>query len=110
MALRLHFRPDMLNRAVRPDEDAATRNSLVGSAHEFLGAPGTIRLDHFMRGVTEQQKIQLVFGPEALQQFQGVGAGTDDDGAALVEFCFCVAELGRLDRSTRCVRLGKKEN
>jgi len=110
MALGLRFLPDMLNRAVRPDEDAATRNPLVGSAHEFLGAPGAIRLDHSMCGVAEQQKIQLVFGPEALQQFQGVGTGADDDRAALLEFCFCVTKLGRLDRSTRCVRLGEKEN
>jgi hypothetical protein len=63
-----------------------------------------------MRGIAEQQKIQLVSGPEALQQFQGIGAGANDDGIALFKFCFCVTKLGRFDRSTGCVRFGKKED
>jgi hypothetical protein len=102
--------PHFLDFARRSDEDAAARNSQVRPAHEFLGAPGAVRLDHLVCGVTEQKKIQFLLGSETLQQFHRVGAGSDDDDAMLVKLLFCVTKLGRFDRSTGRVRFGKEKD
>jgi hypothetical protein len=44
-----------------------------------------------------------------LQRLHRVGAGSENGDTELVELLFCVAKLGRFDRSTGSVRFRKKE-
>jgi hypothetical protein len=62
-----------------------------------------------MRGIAEQGEIELLFDPETLQRFYGIGADADYRDTQLVELRFCVTKLGRLRGSTRRVRFGVKE-
>ena len=50
-----------------------------------------------------------MFGLERGLGFDGIGAEAKDGDAELVEIFFCVAKLGRLDRSTGGVGLGVEE-
>jgi len=100
----------VLDLPISADQEAAAHNPLKRPAHEFLRAPCAVGFQHFVRGVAEQRKIQFLLGLEALQQLHRIGAGTQDDRAALVELRFCVTKLGRLNRSTRSVGLRKEEN
>jgi hypothetical protein len=110
VAFGFDFVPDFLNLASGANENAAAHDSHVRSAHEFLGAPGTVGRNHPVRGVAEQKKIQFPLSSETLQQFHRVRTGANDHHAVLVKFRFCVTKLGRFDGSTRGIRFGKKED
>jgi len=112
VAFGSNFVPDPFDLSIGPDEEAAAHNSFKGASHEFLGAPGTIGFDHLVRWVAKKGKIQFLFGPEALQGLDRVGAGADNDHAQFIELRFCVTKLGRLNCSTRsvCFRKEKKED
>jgi len=71
--------------------------------------PGAEFLDGFVGGVAEQREIEFLFGLEGGLGFDGVGAHAEDGDTELVEVFFCVAKLGRLDRSTGSVGFGEKE-
>ncbi len=101
--------PDVFDLPLRTDEERATHDSFVGSAHEFLRAPSPIRFDHLVRRIAEEREIQFLFGSETLQQLHRVGARAKNDYAVLVKFRFCVTKLGRLDRSTRRIGFGKEK-
>ena len=101
--------PDLLDFAVGADQKAAADNSLEQAAHEFFPAPRAVGFDHFVRGITEQRKIELPLVAEILQGLHGIGAGSEDGDTKLIELRFCVTKLGRFDRSTRRVRFRKEE-
>ena len=63
-----------------------------------------------MSRVTEQREIQLLLGFETLQRFHGIGAGTQNGNAELVELRLCVTKLGRFGGSTGRVGLGEEKN
>jgi len=71
--------------------------------------PGAEFLDGFVGGVAEQREIEILLGLEGGLGFDGVGAHAENGDAEIVEFLFCVAKLGRLDRSTGSVGFGEKE-
>ena len=62
-----------------------------------------------MRGVAKEREIESLFGFEAGQSFLRVCAGAQDGHTSFVEFRFCVAKLGRFDRSTGGVGFGEEE-
>ena len=101
--------PDLLDFAVRADQKAAADNSLEQAAHEFLSAPHAVGFDHFVRGIAEQGEIELPLFAESLQGLQSIRAGSENGDTQLIELLFCVAKLGRLNRSTRGIRLRKEE-
>jgi len=101
--------PDLLDFAVGTDQKTAADNPLEQAAHEFLPAPGAIEFDHFVCGIAEQRKIELPLVAEFLESLHGIGAGSENGHTQLIELRFCVAKLGRFDRSTRSVRFRKKE-
>ena len=109
MALCADGVPDFLDFAVGADQKTAADNALEQAAHELLPAPRAGGLDHFVRRIAEQRKIEFVFIAEVLQSLHRVGAGAENGDTELIELLFCVAKLGRFDRSTRSIRLGKKE-
>jgi hypothetical protein len=109
MALGFDGVPDFLDLAIGPYQKAAANDSLEQAAHEFLAAPGTEGFDHFVRGVAEQREIELVLVREFLQSLHRVGAGSENGDTELVELLFCVAKLGRFDRSTGSIRFREKE-
>ena len=101
--------PDLFNFAVGADQKTAADNSFEKTAHEFFPAPCAVGFDHLVRGIAEQRKIELPLVAEPLQGLQSIRAGTEDGYTQLIELLFCVAKLGRFDRSTRRIRLRKKE-
>ena len=109
MAFRVDRIPDFLDFAVGADQKTAADDSLKQTAHEFLAAPRAIGLDHLVGGIAEQREIEFVLVAEALQGLHRVGTGSENGDTELVELLFCVAKLGRFNRSTRSIRLGKKE-
>jgi hypothetical protein len=101
--------PYFLDIAVGADQKTAADDSLKQTAHEFLAAPRAIGLDHLVGGIAEQWEIKLVPVAEVLQSLHRVGTGSENGDTELVELLFCVAKLGRFNRSTGSIRLGKKE-
>lgn len=71
--------------------------------------PGAEFLDGFVGGIAEQGEIEIVLGLEGGLGFDGIGAHAENGHAELVETFFCVAKLGRFDRSTRGVGFGVEE-
>jgi hypothetical protein len=110
VTLGFDFGPDFLDRSGTVDQNGAAGDSLETAAHKPLQAPRPVGFDHFVVRIAQQKKIQLLFCPEALEQLDRIGADTHDGHLLLVEFFFCVTKLGRLDRSTRGVGFGIKEN
>jgi hypothetical protein len=102
--------PGLLDFAVGADEIRAAGDTLVGAAHEFLEAPSSVRLNHFVRGIAEQREIELLFGLEAGEELRSIGAGAEDDHSGFIELQACVAKLGRFDGSTGSVGLRKEED
>jgi len=101
--------PDFLDFAVGADQKTAADNSLEQAAHEFLAAPDAVGFDHFVRGIAEQREIELPLVAEFLQSLHRIGAGSEYGGTQLIELRFCVAKLGRFNRSTGSVCFWKKE-
>ena len=101
--------PDLFDFAVGADQKTAADDSLEQTSHEFLAAPRAIGLDHLVRGIAEKREIQFVLVAEALQGLHRVGAGSENGDTELVELLFCVAKLGRFNRSTGSIRFRKKE-
>ena len=101
--------PDLFDFAIGADQKTAADNSLEQAAHEFLAAPRAIGFDHLVRGIAEQREIELPLVAEILQSLQGIGADSEYGDTQLIELRFCVAKLGRFDRSTRGVCFWKKE-
>src|SRR5258708_12554392 len=101
--------PDLFDFAVGADQKTASDNSLEQAAHEFFPAPRAVGFDHLVRGIAEQREIELPLVAEILQSLHRVGAGSENGDTELVKLLFCVAKLGRFDRSTGGIRLWKKE-
>src|SRR5258707_13989135 len=101
--------PDLFDFAVGADQKTAADNSLEQAAHEFFPAPRAVGFDHLVRGVAEQREIEFPLVAEILQSLHRVGAGSENGDTAQVKLLFCVAKLGRFDRSTGGIRLSKKE-
>lgn len=109
MAFGADFVPDFFDFAVRADEECATDNAEERAAEKFLHAARAVGFDGFQVGIAEKIEIEFVFGFEAGLGFDGVAAHAEDDGVELVELLFCVAKLGRFDRSTRSIRFWIEE-
>ena len=101
--------PDFLDFAVGADQKTAADDALEQAAHEFFPAPRAVGFDHPVRGIAEQREIELPLVAEFLQGLQSIRAGSEYGHTQLIELLFCVAKLGRFDRSTWGVRLRKKE-
>ena len=109
MPLGLHFVPDLLDFPVGANQKTAAHNALERASHELLHTPHTVSLNHFVGWITQQRKIQPLLGLETLQSLHRVRAGPQNGHAQLVELRLCVTKLGRLNRSTRRVRLRKEK-
>ena len=92
--------PEFFDFAVLANEERAAHDAHEGAAHELFFLPGAELLDGFVGGIAEQRKIQILLGLECGLRFDRVGAHAEDGYAEIVEFLFCVAKLGRFDRST----------
>jgi hypothetical protein len=101
--------PDLFDFAVGADQKTAADNSFKKAAHEFFPAPCAVGFDHLVRGVAEQREIEFPLVAESLQGLQSIRAGSEYGHTQLIELLFCVAKLGRFDRSTGSIRLRKKE-
>ena len=100
VALGFDVVPGLLDFSISADEVGAARNSLEGTAHEFLKPPGSVRLNHFVRGITQQREIQFLLGLEAGKRLGRIGADAKDYDSGFVELRACVTKLGRFDCST----------
>ena len=109
MAFGFDERPDFFDFAGFADEEGAADDAHVGSAHELFFLPGAEFLDGFVGWITEERKIQAVFGFERSLRFDGVGAHSEDGHAVFVELLLCVTKLGRFDGSTGGVGFGVEE-
>jgi hypothetical protein len=109
MALRFDVVPDVFELTVCADEKGATDDAEERTAEELLHAARPIGFDRFEIGIAEEIEIQLLLGFEAGLDFDGVAAHSQDDHAKLVELPFCVAKLGRFNRSAGRVRLRIEE-
>ena len=109
MAFGSNEGPDLFDFAGFADEERTADDAHEGAAHELFFLPGAEFSDGFVRGIGEQRKIELVLGLERGLRFDGIGAHAEDGDSELVEFLFCVAKLGRFDRSTGGVGFGVEE-
>jgi hypothetical protein len=78
VAFHLHLIPHLFDLAVGADQESATHDSSEGPAHEFLGAPDSVGFEHFVAGIADERKIQLLLGAKCRQRFLGIAAGADD--------------------------------
>jgi hypothetical protein len=101
--------PDVLELAVRTDQERASHNSKKRFAEEFLHAARAVGFDRFEIRIAEEIEVEFLFGFEAGLGFDGVTAHAEDDHAKLVELLFCVAKLGRFNRSAGSVGLRIEE-
>jgi len=101
--------PDVLDFAGFADEERTADDAHEGAAHELFFLPGAEFPDGFVSGIAEQGKIEILFGFERGLGFDRIGAQTEDGDTQLVEVFFCVAKLGRFDRSTGRVGFGIEE-
>jgi len=108
MALRFYVVPDFFDFPIWGDKDAAADNPFVGPAHEFLRAPEAIGFDHFVVGVAEKREVKLVLPLKTSQCLNGVRANSKYFHFQFLELLFGVTKLGRFNRSTGSVRLGKE--
>jgi hypothetical protein len=109
VALGFDWIPDLFDFAVGTDQETAADDPFKKAAHEFFPAPRAVGFDHFVRGIAEQWEIELPLVAEFLQGLQSIRAGSEYEHTELIELLFCVAKLGRFDRSTGSIRLRKKE-
>ena len=76
---------------------------------KVLFLPHTIALQHGVRSITRQRKIQFVLVAELLQLSYGISTDTENSCPELVQFFFGITELVRLASSTGGVRFTEKE-
>jgi hypothetical protein len=98
MALHLHGRPHVRDRAVRTDKE---RTPLRGQAENLASA---VRVDDPLVGIGDERKLQVEGVDEASLDLGLVGADADDGRAQRVELRLPSLEVLRLVRSTRRVR------
>jgi hypothetical protein len=91
------------------DEEGAAYDAHERAAHKLFFLPGAKLLDGFVGWIAEQGEIEILLGLEPSLGFDGIGAHAEDGDAELVEVFFCVAKLGRFDRSTGGVGFGVEE-
>jgi hypothetical protein len=91
------------------DEEGTADDAHEGATHELFFLPGAEFLDGLVAGIAEQGEIEFLLGLEGGLGFEGIGAHAEDGDAELVEIFFCVAKLGRFDRSTGGVGSGVEE-
>jgi hypothetical protein len=101
--------PDVFDFAGFADKERASHDAHVGAAHESFFLPGAKFLDGFVGEVAEQREIEILFFFERGLGFDGISAHAEDGDAVFVEVFFCVAKLGRFNRSTGSVGFGVEE-
>ena len=109
MAFCFDVVPDVFELAICADEECAANNAEKRPAEEFLHAARAVGFDRFQIWITEKVEIEFLLGFEAGLGFDGVAAHSQDDDVELVELLFCVAKLGRFNRSTRSIGLRIEE-
>ncbi len=109
MAFDFYGVPDTLQLAVCADQECAAGDALERPTHEFLHAPDAVGLQHLVRRIAEQWKVEFLLYFETGEGFFRVGAGAQDRHAQFVELLFCVTKLGRFGRSTRRVGFWKEK-
>lgn len=105
MAFCFDVVPDVFEFAVRADEKGAADNAEKRPAEEFLHAARAVGFDRFEIGIAEKIEVKFLLSFEAGLGFDGVTAHSEDDHVQFVELLFCVAKLGRFNRSTGSVGL-----
>ena len=106
MAFGFYLVPDFFDFALGADEKGAADDAEERAAEEFLHAARAVGFDGFQVGIGEEIEVEFEFGFEIGLGFHGIAAHAEDDGVELVEVLFCVAKLGRFDRSTGSVGFG----
>jgi hypothetical protein len=101
--------PDCFDFAGFADEEGTADDAHEGAAHKLLFLPAAEFLDGLVGGIAEQREIEILLGLEGGLGLDGIGAHAEDGDAELIEFFFCVAKLGRFDRSTGGVGFGVEE-
>ena len=71
------FGIDFEDGAVFIDQVSDPVDTLVLVAGHFLGAPGTVGLEHFVAFIAEQGVGEAVFFLEAFLSLRGIGADTN---------------------------------
>ena len=102
--------PDVFDLSVQTDQERAAHDSAENAAHEFLGAPDPVVLDHLAGRIAEQVEVQFLLALEFRQVRFRVGARAEDHYVQLVELLLCVAKLGRFGGSTGSVGFGEEKN
>ncbi|HEV1994458.1 MAG TPA: hypothetical protein VGR03_09010 [Candidatus Acidoferrum sp.] len=109
MAFGFDEGPDCFDFAGFADEEGTAHDAHERPAHELFFLPGAEFLDGFVGGIAEEGEIEILLCFERGLGFDGIGAHAEDGDAELVEVFFCVAKLGRFDRSTGGVSFGIEE-
>ena len=112
VALGFDGGPGGLDFAGLANEERAADDAHEFASHELFLLPSAVGGDGFVIGVAEQGKIEFVLGFEGRLRLDGISTHAEDGHFELIELPFCVAKLGRLDDSTRCIgfREEEKEN
>ena len=112
MAFCFDVVPDALDFSIRTDKERASNDAEERAAEEFLHAARAVSFDRFQIGIAEEVEIELLLVLERGLSLHCVAAHAEDDHAKLVELLFCVAKLGRFNRSTGSIgfRIEEKQN
>jgi len=109
VAFGIHFFEDVLDLAVRADQECGP-----GDSHDLL--PVHVFFFHYailatnlLVAVGKQSVGQAVFFLKLLLLLRRIGGDSQDDCGGLLNFLVCVTEPGRLNRSTRRVGFRKEE-
>lgn len=109
VAFGLHFLEDVLDLAFGTDQEGRSRDPHDFLAVHVLFFDDIIGITNLLLGVSQQGVGQVIFLLKFLLLLRGVGGDAEDYGTRLLNFFVCVTKLGRLNRSTRSVGFGIKE-
>jgi len=101
--------PDFFDLGGLANQEGTAHDAHERPAHELLFPPDTVRPDDLVVWIAEQGEIELLLFLKRGLRLDGIGAQPKDDHVELVEFQFCVTELGRFNSSTGSVRFGEKK-
>ena len=103
MTLRIHLLKDVLNLAVRTDDEGGACDSPDLFALHIFFFHHAEGLGHFLVGIGEQAEWQVKFLLKFLLRFRSVGGDAEQHGASLLHLLVCVAEPASFNGSTRGV-------
>lgn len=108
MAFGFHLAESLLQLSIRADHERAPLDAHHLLAVHVLFLPDFESLGDFLFGIGEQCEVQFVFVREFLLRFGFIRRDAQYDCAGFLELLVVVTKLGRFNRSTGRIGLGKE--